>query len=322
MIAPRRLVPAVFGVALALTVTTWACKGPDPTIAYLDAESGLSLTHPPKWTVGSAADAAGIGYRYLSAPKLSGDQEALSVTLINPVAAASVDAVAQPYLTGASDVRKTSVTNGSTEWSFTDSSKLPSRLRVIPVGAERLTGGWARGPESAMKAYSKSLDALFDSLSVEDPAKWPEERFAGMAVRAPAAWTRGTRLSNATNATMQFKSPALATEKANATIHGFATLSKEPATDLATFAKMLRERETDIAVRTDRVDWPEVPGVDRPAGFRDLLRSGNSLTSTRIRRWISVRNGVGMILSCESKSDVFDLLDPWCERMSATVRFE
>jgi hypothetical protein len=321
MAALRRFASLTF-VTLACAAAISGCKGPDPTIVYLDAESGLSLSHPPKWTMGAAADAAGVGYRYITAPKLAGDTDTLSVTLISPAPGGSVEAIAQPYLTGASTVSAKAVTGGAMEWSFKDSSGLPSRLRVIPVGDGRFTGAWARGPEKAMKEYSSAVDSILISLTVEKPSTWPEERFAGMIVRVPASWTKGSRLSSATNASMQLKSPPLATEKANATIHGFATLSKEPATDLASFAKMLRERETDIAVRTDRVDWPEVPGVNRPAGFRDLLRSGNSLTSTRIRRWISVRNGVGLIFSCEAKSDAFDLLDPWCERMSATVRFE
>jgi hypothetical protein len=160
---------------------------------------------------------------------------------------------------------------------------------------------------------------------VEDVSKWPEERFAGMAVRAAPSWTRGSRLSNATNASMQFKSPTLFVDKGTDTIHGFVTLTKEPVPapgDLEAFYKMVKSRTSDTAVRLDHAVWEPTPGLDRQEGYADYLRSGTPLTSTRIRRFITVKNGVGLTFTCEARADAFERLDSWCRRMAPTVRFE
>ena len=308
----------------AATMTLWACGAPDPQLSFLDEESGLSFTHPPRWTVGSA-EQAGTRYRYLTAPKVGDDKEALSVTFIAPTPAASADAVATPYLTGAFGVVVTAGPRGATTWTFKDQAGVSSKLRVSPAGEGRFIGAWARGSTEAMKRYQGHIDSLLASLRFESPSEWPEERFAGMAVRAAPSWTRGSRLSNATNASMQFRSPPLFVDKGTDTIHGFVTLTKEPVPapgDLEAFFKMVRSRASDTVARLDHADWPPTLGLDRPSGYADYLRSGTPLTSTRIRRWITVKNGVGLTLTCEARADAFERVDPWCRRMAPTVRFE
>lgn len=308
----------------AATLTVWACRAPDPQLSFLDDESGLSFTHPPRWTVGFA-EQEGVRYRYLTAPKVGDDKEPLSVTLIAPTPAASADAVAAAYLSGAFGVVVTPDRGGAVTWTFKDQAGISSRLRVAPAGSGPFIGAWARGSDAAMKRYAARIDALMASLRVENPADWPEERLAGMAVRAAASWTRGSRLSNATNASMQFRSPPLVVDKGTATIHGFVTLTKEPVPapgDLEAFFQMVRSRASNTVARLDHAEWPETPGIDRPRGYADYLRSGTPLTSTRIRRWIAVKNGVGLTFTCEARADAFERLDPWCRRMAPTVRFE
>lgn len=305
-------------------LTVWACGAPDPLLSFLDDESGLSFTHPPRWTVGFA-EQEGVRYRYLTAPKVGDEKEALSVTLIAPTPAASADAVAAAYLSGAFGVVMTSGRQGDVTWTFKDQAGVSSKLRVAPTGDGRFIGAWARGSDAAMKRYQGRVDVLLASLRVEDVATWPEEHFAGMAVRAAPSWTRGSRLSNATNASMQFKSPTLFVDKGTDTIHGFVTLTKEPVPapgDLETFYKMVRSRTSDTAVRLDHGAWDPTPGLDRPEGYADYLRSGTPLTSTRIRRFIAVKNGVGLTFTCEARADAFERLDSWCRRMAPTVRFE
>jgi len=303
---------------------TVACRAPDPLLSFLDDESGLSFTHPPRWSVGFA-EQEGTRYRFLTAPKVDGDKEALSVTLVSPTVAPSLPALAEAYLDGGSDVTTEPAPTGGTEWSFRDSSGLPSRLRLSPLSDGRFFGAWARGSAEAMRLYKRRLDILFESLRVEDPSTWPEDRFAGLAARAPEGWTRGSRLSSPTNATMQFKSLPLAVERTTATIHGFVTVSREPVPppgDLEAFSRALKDRTSDTVVVLQHQPWPEDPSVQRGAGYVDFMRSGTTLTSTRIRRWISVRNGVGLILSCEARADAFDRLDPWCRRMARAVRLD
>ena len=176
-----------------------------------------------------------------------------------------------------------------------------------------------------MKRYAGRIDTLLASLRVENAAEWPEERFAGMAARAPEAWSRGSRLSNATNATMQFKSPPLFVDKGTDTIHGFVTLAKEPVPppgDLEAFQKMLKNRASDTVALLEHSPWPAAVGSGRAGGYVDYLRSGTPLTSTRIRRWITVSKGVGLTFACEARADAFDRLEPWCRRMAETVRLE
>ncbi len=247
------------------------------------------------------------------------------MTLIAPVSAASADSVAAAYLSGAFGVVVTPGRDGAITWTFKDEAGISSKLRVSPAGEGRFMGAWARGSAEAMKRYEGRIDALMTSLRVENPAQWPEERFAGMAVRAAPSWTRGSRLSNATNASMQFRSPALLVDKGTDTIHGFVTLTKEPVPppgDLEAFFKAVKGRASDTVIRLDRAPWPPTPGLNRPEGYADYLRSGTPVSSTRIRRFITVKNGVGLTFTCEARADAFDRVDPWCRLMAATVRFE
>mgnify|MGYP000682783867 CR=1 FL=1 len=52
--------------------------------------------------------------------------------------------------------------------------------------AGRFFGAWVRGSEAAFKQYDAKLKTLLASLHVEDPATWPEEKFAGMTARVIA----------------------------------------------------------------------------------------------------------------------------------------
>jgi hypothetical protein len=308
----------------AATLTLVACRAPDPLLSFLDDESGLSLTHPPRWAVGSA-EQNGLRYLFLTAPKVGDDKEALSVTLIAPTPAASADTLAAAYLSGAFGVVVKPGPAGAATWTFKDQAGVSSRLRIAPAGEGRFIGAWARGSDEAMKRYEGRIDVLMASLRVENVSEWPEERFARLAVRAAPSWTRGSRLSNATNASMQFRSPALVVDKGTDTIHGFVTLTKEPVPppgDLEAFFKVVKGRASDTVVRLDHAVWAPTPGLDRPEGYADYLRSGTPLSSTRMRRFIAVKNGVGLTLTCEARADAFERLDPWCRRMASTVRFE
>lgn len=301
-----------------------SCAAPDPLLSFLDEESNLSFTHPPRWNVGFA-EQAGIRYRYLTAPRLEGEKEALSVTLISPTVAASAETVAQAYLMGASDVTASKAAAGPAVWTFKDSSRVASRLQIGAADGGRFFGAWVRGSDAAMKRYASRIDVLLASLRLEDPTKWPEERFAGLVARMPETWTRGSRLKSQTNATMQFKSPPLFVEKGTSTIHGFVTVSREPVPppgDLEAFSKAVRARASDTVALLEHHPWLALEGIDRAAGYVDYMRSGTTLTSTRIRRWITVKNGMGLTLSCEARADAFDRLDPWCRRVAYTVRLE
>jgi len=316
---PRRRTLLVVSALLA-----GACGAPDPLIAYLDDESGLSLTHPPRWTVRSA-EQDGLRYRYLTAPKVENDKEALSVTLIAPAPAATAEAAAAAYLSGAAGTTVTAGPAGAMIWTFKDPAGVTSKLRLIPAGEGRFFGAWARGSEAAMKRYEGRVDVLLASLRLETPATWPEERFAGLTARVPPVWTRGSRLSNSTNATMQFKSPPLIVDKGTDTIHGFATLAREPVPapgDLEAFSRVLKNRSSGTVATLHSGPWPATPGLDRPEGYVDYLRSGTPISSTRIKRWISVRGGMGLSFTCEARADAFDRLEPWCRRVAETVRFE
>lgn len=311
------------GVLLAAALAVSACGAPDPLISYLDDESGLSLNRPPRWTIG-AAEQDGVRYRYLTAPKVEGDAQALSITLIAPTAAPTVEAAAAAYLTGAFGVTVKASTSGATTWTFTDPAGVNSKLRLGPAGEGRFFGAWARGSAAAMKRYQERVDVLLDSLRFENAAAWPEERFSGLTARVPPAWTRGSRLSNATHATMQFKSPPLGVDKGTDTIHGFITLAREPVPapgDLEAFSKAIKARASGTFATLQHGVWPEVKGL-RPEGYVDYLRSGTPVSATRIKRWIAVRNGVGLSFTCEARADAYDQLDPWCRRMADTVRFE
>ena len=321
---PTRGALSLLRAVVVSTLGTSGCTAPEPVLSFIDDESNVSFTHPPRWSVGFA-EQGGIRYRYVTAPKADGDVEALSVTMIAPAAAESVDRVAAAYLSGARDINETPGGAATREWTFKDSSGVASRLRLGPADAGRFFGAWVRGSEAAMKRYSPRVDSLLGSLRVEDPTQWPEERFAGMVARAPATWTRGSRLSSPTLATMQFKSLPLAVEKGTATVHGFVTLSKEPVPppgDLEAFNRAVKTRSSDTVAVMEHRPWLALSGIDRAEGYVDYMRSGNTMTATRIRRWITVKNGVGLMLSCEARVDVFDRLDPWCRRMAYTVRLD
>lgn len=324
MAGRKRATFGPFGVLITLAFAAAGCRAPDPQLSFLDDESSVSFAHPPRWSVGFA-EQDGLRYRYLTAPKVENDREALSVTLISPATAASSEAVAQAYLTGASEVSQARKTGSTVEWSFRDSSGVSSRLMVRAARDGRFFGAWARGPEAAMKRYSGRLDDLFASLTLEVAADWPEEKFGGMSARAPSNWSRGSRFSSATNAVMHLKSPPLAVDKGTETIHGFVTLTKEPVPppgDLAAFQRMLADRASDTVVVVQHRPWTPTGHTREGDGYTEFLRSGTTLSDTRSRRWVMVQAGVGMTLACEARSDAFDRLEPWCERMAGTVRLE
>lgn len=312
--------------ALIVGATLWvnACAAPEPLLCFLDEESNISFSHPPRWTVGFA-EQDGVRYRYLTAPNLDGDATGLSVTMIAPATAASANAVAEAYLAGATSVAAGAGAGGAQTWTFKDPTGVASRLWLTSTSDRRFFGAWVRGSDSAMQRYGPGIGSVLASLRVEDVSQWSEERFAGMVARAPTSWTHGSRLSNRTNAAMQFKSPPLAVEKGTSTVHGFASLSKEPIPppgDLEAFRTLLAERVSDTVALLEHRPWLAVAGIDRAEGRVDLMRSGNTMTSTRIRRWITVKNGVGLTFTCEARADVFDRLDPWCRRMAYTVSLE
>ncbi len=309
---------------IALAFALAGCRGPDPLLSFLDHESSLSFTHPPRWSVGFA-EHDGLRYRYLTAPKVEGDAEALSVTLISPTEADSAEQVAKAYLTGARNVLTAPAASGTSEWSFRDSSDAPSRLWIRSAGNGRFFGAWARGSESAINQYSGQLDSLFASLSLQRVEDWKEERFGDMVARVPADWARGTRLSNATNAMMQFRSPPLAVDKGTETIHGFVTLSREPVPDqgdLEALNRVLKDRVSDTVVLLEHRPWTPSGPDSGAKGYADYLRSGTTLSATRSRRWITVSSGMGLIFSCEARADAFDRLEPWCLRLVTTVRLD
>lgn len=320
-VAAGRLRALLAGAALLLG----NCSRPDPLLSFLDAESSMSFTHPPRWSV-AFADQNGMRYRYLTAPKVDNDKEALSITLIPSTEGATVDAVAHAYLAGASEVTQSPGSSGATEWSFKDSSGVLSRLRLVPAPvAGQYFGAWVRGPESAFIRYKDRLATLLSSLRVEDVAQWKEDKFAGMTARVPRTWTSLSRLSNQTNGSMQFKSLPLGVDKGTDTVHGFITISKEPVPapgDLAAFNKLIKDRASDTVSLVEHKPWPAIAEGQQPTGFMDFLRSGNTMTTTRIRRWITVKNGVGLTFACEARVDVYDRLDPWCRRMADTVRLD
>jgi hypothetical protein len=321
---PRNAAPRARLLLVALSLVATGCAPSDPLLSFLDEESNVSFTHPPRWSVGFA-EQSGVRYRYLTAPKIEGDAVALSATLISPVAATSADAVAQAYLAGASEVTASPGPSNASTWGFKDSSGVRSRLQLAPAGTGRFFGAWVRGSDAAMKRYQSRIDVLLASLRVEDPTQWPEEKFAGLIARVPPTWDRGSRLSSSTNATMQFKSLPLFVEKGASTIHGFVTVSREPVPppgDLETFNKLVKARASDTVALLEHHPWLALEGVDRTAGYVDYMRSGTALTSTRIRRWITVKNGMGLTLSCEARADAFDRLDPWCRRLAYTVRLD
>lgn len=311
--------------AFAVVAIVVACAPREPILSFLDDESGISFTHPPRWNVGAAQQGA-IRYRYLTAPRLEGDREGLSVTFIAPTAGATAADVAKPYLEGATGATPLPPgQNGASEWAFNDASGIPSRLRLMGAGATGFFGAWVRGSTQAMTKYRERVDAVLSSIRFEDATQWPEERFSGLVAHVPPAWTRGSRLANATNAAMQFKSLPLFVEKGTATVHGFITVAREPAPtsdDLGAFARMLKDRASDTVATIDHQVWPAASALNRPAGFMDYFKSGNSLTSTRIRRWIAVRGGTGLVFTCEARADIFDRLEPWCARMAPTVGLE
>jgi len=316
----RGLSPVPAGIILSVALS--GCAAPDPQLSFLDTDSGLSFIHAPRWSVGFA-EQDGLRYRYLTAPKVENDTTPLSVTLIAPSAAASPDEAAVDYLAGASGVSQKPASSGGVEWSFRDSSSVPSRLRIKAAGDGRFFGAWARGSEAALNRYSARLDGLFASLTLEIPEKWPEERFGGMTARVPSSWTRASRLSNDSNATMQFRSLALAVDKGTDTIHGFVTLSKEPAPGgLDAYALALKERASDTVVLIQHQPWTPPGSSDPNAGYADFLRSGTTLSATRSRRWFTVHNQVALVLSCEARADAFDRLEPWCVRMAQTIRLD
>lgn len=294
-------------LAAAALIASACARGP-VDLRYLDPETGLAVSHPEGWRV-ETAESNGARYRYLRAPKLANDASAVTVTFVPPSEGAP-DAVAAPYLAGARNLV------GSRDgewfvWTFLDPAGVESRL-ALRGDQKRVFGAWVRGGFNDDR--SATLDRVVRSIDAAIPDSWPEESYGSVAVRVPRDWTRRSRMTNALGSSMQFRSPPFALDRGATTVHGFLTVSTEPVPapgDADAFYKAVRDRLTDTIVLLRHEKWR--------TGWADLARSGTTVSETRVRRWIDARDGRGLMVTCESRADVFDRLEPWCVRIAGTA---
>jgi hypothetical protein len=300
------LLPSALAAALVLSP---ACSRPPIELRYLDPETGIAVSHPEGWRI-ETAESNGARYRYLRAPRLPSDSAAVTLTFIPP-ADGSPDDLATPYLAGGTNVLRTPDSTG-VQWTFMDPAGAESRL-VLRSSAGKTFGGWIRG--SFPDARASTLERVIRSLDAALPASWPEETYGSTSARIPADWTRRSRMTNHLGSSMQFRSPPLGLDRGATTVHGFLTVSTEPVPspgDAEAFYKLIKDRLSDTIVLLRHERW-------RTTGWADLARSGTTVSQTRVRRWIDAAHSRGLIVTCESRADVFDRLEPWCVRIADTA---
>jgi hypothetical protein len=181
----------------------------------------------------------------------------------------------------------------------------------------RVYGLYVQGDAAPFDAQRALVDAMLDSLTLERPQHYPEQRDAkfGWSLRVPATWPESRHFGGADAMLLQFTSPVLHIDRGGAAVHASLALSVERlagGADLDAFRATSRQRLGQAWQLQSESAWGQ--------GAIDNLRAETSLSATRQRRYYRVAAGRGYTLSCEARDDVFFRIARWCDLIASTFR--
>lgn len=244
----------------------------------------------------------------------------MSVTLLVGPLTSSLEEYAQVYLAGntlasSKDEQRQGVRGRSYSFSSAGGQK---RHRLLLLGeAGRVYGLYAQGDAEPFEHQSTLIERMIDSLTLERPASYPEQRNArfGYALRVPASWRPGRSLSTGDRSVAQHMSPALAADREGRTVHASLSVTVEPVAapgTLDTYYEATRRMLGDSFRLRDHVRWGD--------GYADVMQTETPLSASRLKRFYRVAAGRGYSLAFEAREDVFDDVAPWFDLIAGTLK--
>jgi hypothetical protein len=304
------------------TLALGACRreSGDLFLTYYDGNHGLSLTYPASWRT-DQANQEGVWYRYFLSPTAGPEQKpGASVTLLVGPLTSGLDEYAQVYLAGNTLASsKQELRQGVAGRSYLYGSaegKRRHRLLLLEE-AGRVYGLYAQGDAAPFESLEPQLERIFDSLRLERPASYPEQRdtrFA-YALRIPPSWKPGRSLSTSDRLVTQHMSPPLAADAEGRTAHASLSVTVEavPAPGaLDDYYRSTRQLLGGSFRLSDHVRWRD--------GYADVMVTETPLSVSRLKRYYRVANGRGYSLSFEARDDVFHGVAAWFDQIAETLK--
>jgi hypothetical protein len=304
-------------------------------LTYFNGRYGVSVRYPASWR-SEQLEQEGVWYRYFLGPPAGPERKpSVSATLLVGPLAGTLEDYAQTYLAGntlasSREEGRDGAKGKSYEYSSADGkTRYTLLLLEEPLAAEdfvpqgttthparsRVFGLYCQGPAAAFLDQRKALDEMARSLSLERPERYPERKEAklGASLRLPPSWTETRRFGGGGMSLVQFVSPPLAMDRDGATVHASLSLTVEPIGEggLEDFYGRARQKLGDAFQLLDHDRWR--------GGYADVLHTETPVAASQQKRYYQVAGGKGYTLACEARSDVFGLVQRWCDLIAGTL---
>ena len=184
---------------------------------------------------------------------------------------------------------------------------------VASAPAAYVYGLFAQGDTAAFDSQLPVIEEMAGSLTLERPARYPEEKndkFA-FSLRVPPSWPSTRSFASGNTFLQQYTSPAFGTDKKQ-TVHASLTLTVEPAEEVAAYYKATMDKAGDTVSVLTHASWR--------GGYADVLHSETPVAVTRARRYYRVADGRGYTLACDARDDIYSRVWRWCDMIASTLK--
>jgi hypothetical protein len=308
-------------LATAASTLAPGCRsgGRDPLVTYFNGDFGLSLRHPASWKA-QQAEQDGVFYRYFLGPAGADNKPTVSATLLVGRPGTSLDEYAHTYLAGGTagpprDEERQGARGRSYSFSSGNGTMRYELLLLEEKG--RVYGLYAQAEASAYDRYAPVLSEMRESLTLERPAFYLEQRndALGYSLRIPSSWRETRHFTGGGNAVIQYKSPALGADKSRETVHASLSLSVEKAPDDGTLDAYYRQSRINLGDSFQVLDhrsWKN--------GYLDVLHTETPMSESQLKRFYRVEGARGYSLTLEARDDVFPRVSRWYDLIVSTLR--
>lgn len=195
-------------------------------------------------------------------------------------------------------------------------SPLPSSAPPAAANARWVYGLFSQADAAAFDAHTTVLEEMANSLTLERPRHYAEERNDKMAflLRVPPSWKSSRSFSGNGTYLQQWTSPALAAEKGQP-VPASLTLNVEPAPgdgSIDTFYAATLQKLGEAYTVLSHHPWG--------SGYADVMHSETQVAVTRSKRFLRVADGRGYSLVCDGRDDVYGRVSRWCDMIATTLR--
>jgi hypothetical protein len=184
------------------------------------------------------------------------------------------------------------------------------------VGGRWVYGLFSQADAAAFDAHTSVLEEMANSLTLERPRHYTEERNPKMAfvLRIPPSWKSSRAFGGDGTLLQQWTSPALAAEKGQ-TVHASLTLNVEPAPgdgSIDTFYTATLQKLGEAYTVLSHQPWE--------SGYVDVMHSETQVAVSRSKRFLKVADGRAYSLVCDGRDDVYGRVSRWCDIIATTLK--